>query len=210
VEALLIWGTAALSYAAFLLWYSSWRRPLTPAEITSYMERLREQSGATTERLAPVQAFLEADDGREFFMINLVRLPEGPVNEPGTGIPKPAREVLAGYSRFFFPALMRRAGHPLFLCRGAGRYVEHWGAGPDPGWSLGIVVRYRSRRDMIELATDPRFVSAHAYKLAAIANTLALPVAPGFVLCGMRVGVALVLALLAAHVHLGTILSRRP
>jgi hypothetical protein len=202
MEALLIWGTAALLYAGFSLWYNSLRGPLTPAEVDVYMERLRTQAGVTAERLAPVREFLDADDGREFFMMNLIRIPEGPVKEPGTGHEKPAREVLSGYSRYFLAALFRRAGHPVFGGRAAGRYVEHWGTEPDPGWTYAIAVRYRSRRDMMKLATDPRFAPAHAYKIAAIANTLAFPVSPGYVLFGARVGVALVLALLAALAHL--------
>jgi hypothetical protein len=200
--ALLIWGTAAIIYGAFSLWYNSLRGPLTPAEIDGYMERLRAQSGATAERLAPVREFLAADDGREFFMVNLIRMHDGPVKEPGTGQEKSAREVLSGYSRYFLIALFRRAGHPIFGARGAGHYVENWGTEPDPGWTLALVVRYRSRRDMIELATDPRFAPAHAYKVAAMSNTLALPVSPGYVMFGARVGVALVVALIAALTHL--------
>ncbi len=202
MAALLIWGTAGVLYAVFSLWYNSLRGSLTSAEIDGYMERLRTQSGATAERLAPVREFLAADDGREFFMVNLIRMHDGPVKEPGTGQEKSAREVLSGYSRYFLVALFRRAGHPLFGGRGAGHYVEHWGTVPDPGWTLAIVVRYRSRRDMIELATDPRFAPAHAYKVAAMANTLAFPVSPGYALFGTRVGVALVVALVAALVQI--------
>ncbi len=33
---------------------------------------------------------------------------------------------------------------------------------------------------MIKLAADPRFAPAHACKVAAIANTLATPVSPGY------------------------------
>ena len=67
------------------------------------------------------------------------------------------------------------------------------------------MIRYRSRRDMIELATDPAFAPAHAFKLAAMTHTLAFPVAPGVVFLGPRVWVGLVLALLAA---LGQLLAR--
>jgi hypothetical protein len=202
MEALLIWGGAAILYAAFSLWYNSLRGPLTPAEVEGYIERFRTLSGVTNERLAPVRAILEADDGREFFMVNLIRLHDGPVKEPGSGQLKPAREVLSGYTRYFLAALFRRAGHPAFGGRVAGRYIEHWGTEPDPGWTFALAMRYRSRRDMMELATDPRFVPAHAYKIAAMANTLALPMAPGYVLFGARVSFALVFALLAALTHL--------
>ena len=202
MEAILIWGTAALLYAGFSLWYNSVRGPLTPPEVDAYMERLRTQSGATAEKLTPVRAFLDADDGREFFMVNLIRMREGLVKEPGTGHEKPAREVLSGYSRYFLAAVFRRAGHPVFGGRAAGSYVEHWGTEPDPGWTFALAVRYRSRRDMIKLATDPRFAPAHAYKVTAMANTFAFPVSPGYVLLGGRVSIALVVALLAALTHL--------
>jgi hypothetical protein len=202
MEALLIWGTAAILYAAFSLWYNAVRGPLTPGEVDGYMERLRSLSGAPGERLAPVRAFLEGDDGREFFMVNLIRLHDGHAKDPATGQLKPSRDVLSGYTRFFMAALFWRAGHPAFGGRAAGRYVEHWGTEADPGWSFAVAVRYRSRRDMIELATDPRFVPAHAYKIAAMASTLAFPVAPGYVLLGARTSCALVLALMAALTHL--------
>ena len=60
------------------------------------------------------------------------------------------------------------------------------------------MIRYRSRRDMMELATDPAFEPAHVFKVASMANTLAFPLRPAFVVLGPRVWVALLLALLAA------------
>jgi hypothetical protein len=54
----------------------------------------------------------------------------------------------------------------------------------------------------MELATHPAFEPAHAYKVAAMASTLAFPVAPATLLLGPRVWVALVVGLLAALAHL--------
>jgi hypothetical protein len=90
----------------------------------------------------------------------------------------------------------------------AGRYLEYWGVEPDPGWTFAGVIRYRSRRDMMELATDPAFDPAHAYKIAAMTNTLAFPVSPALVMLGPRVWVGLLLALLAALAHV-VLQSRR-
>jgi hypothetical protein len=61
----------------------------------------------------------------------------------------------------------------------------------------------------MEIATDPRFAPAHAYKLAAIAQTLAFPLAPGLVVLGPRVWVALALALAAALAQIA-LRPRRP
>lgn len=55
---------------------------------------------------------------------------------------------------------------------------------------------------MIELVLDPRFADSHLYKTAAIASTFAFPTAPGFVMVGPKVWVALALSLLAALAHL--------
>jgi hypothetical protein len=203
MSALWLWGSAVLLYAAFWLWYVGLRGPLEPAEIDGHLARLAASAlDATPEQLATLRAFLEADDGREFFMLNLVRLEPGPVTAPGGSEPRRAREVLDGYTRHFMPALLRRAGHPAFFGRAAGGYVEHWGVSPDPGWSFAAAIRYRSRRDMIELVNDPRFSGAHAFKRAAIQTTLAFPTSPGFVVLGPRVWVALVLGLAAALLQL--------
>ncbi len=61
--------------------------------------------------------------------------------------------------------------------------------------------RYRSRRDLIEIASDPRFRDAHIYKIAAMEKTLAMPIDPYFVAGGPRVAVALALMTAAALAH---------
>ena len=201
-----VWVGGLALYGAFAFWYNNLGGALTPAEIDSYLagdDLLRDP-----ERLANARAFLEGDDGGEFFMLNLIRLNPGPVPMPDSDELQPAQRVLEVYTDHFMPALFARAGHPAFVGPAAARYVEHWGVEPDPGWTFAGIIRYRSRRDMMELATDPAFDPAHAYKIAAMASTLAFPVAPALMFFGPRVWVGLGLALLAALAHLA-IQSRR-
>jgi hypothetical protein len=193
-----IWGGALVLYAAFLLWYDNWRGPVRKAEIEVYLARAVQNAQIGPDRLDAVRRFLEADDGREFYMLNLLAVQREPVADPVTGEKKPAADVMKGYTGHFMPALFRRAGHPIFVGRAAGGYVEHWGVEENPGWSASGIIRYRSRRDMIALATDPRFEPAHAYKIAALAHTLAFPVAPAPIFVGPRVWIGLGLALAAA------------
>ncbi len=198
-----IWIGALVLYGIFELWYGNWSGPLSREEIDDHMAQI--QAGAADldpERLATVRRILEADDGREFFMLNLIRFPSEPVTDPKTGEPRSGAAVLREYTGKFIPALLRRAGHPVFVGRAAGGYVEHWGVEPDPGWSMTGVIRYRSRRDMIELVADPAFAPAHAFKIAALSHTLAFPVAPGFSALGPRIWLALLLGFLAALGHL--------
>jgi len=199
-----IWAAALVLYGAFWLWYVGIPRPLTTAEIDAHLAVVaKSELQVTPERLATLRAFLESDDGAEFFMLNLVRLQPGRVLGPGSDEPRSAREVMDGYSSHFMPALFRRGGHPAYFGRAAAGYLEQWSVEPDPGWTIAAAIRYRSRRDMIELVTDPRFADAHEFKLAALANTLAFPTAPGFVVVGPKIWVGLALALLAALAQIG-------
>jgi hypothetical protein len=195
------WIASLALYAAFFLWYQNLRGPLTGAEIDAHLARLA-ATARDPAQLASLRAFLESDDGGEFFMVNLIRMNAGDVAEPGSGARRPASEVLEGYTDPFMRALFLRAGHVALGGRAAGRYVEQWGVEPDPGWSFAGIVRYRSRRDLLELVTDPAFEPAHVYKIAAMANTLAFPIAPAFQFFGPRVWVALALALVGALGHL--------
>jgi hypothetical protein len=153
--------------------------------------------------MASLRAFLAGDDGREFAMLNLVKLAPEPVPHPVTGRVTPPMELLETYSRDFFRALVRKAGHPAIVARPTGGYLDSWNVPDDPGWSIVGYVRYRSRRDMLEVVTDPRFANAHRFKIAATAATMSFPTSPRMLLFpSPRVWVGLVIALAAALLHL--------
>ena len=196
-----IWGAALVLYGVFSLWYNNWRGPLKQDEVETYMARLARNPQVTQERADAVRRFLESDDGREFYMVNVIATYREPVTMPGTGEKKSAREVLEKYTSYFMVELFQRAGHPAFAGPAAGGVVEEWGIESNPDWTFSGIIRYRSRRDMAELATDPRFEPAHAYKIAAMAHTFAFP-AHARVFVGPRVWVAMGLALGAALAHL--------
>lgn len=197
--ALGVWLGAALLYAAFRVWYDGWRRPLRPEEVERFLAAMPGLPGAVGNDEGVMRRFLEADDGREFFMLNLVRLAPGEVPHPRTGEAVRAEALMREYVRGFLPALVRRGGHPALHARRIGGYVDAWNVPDDPGWTLVGLMRYRSRRDMVELALDPRFVAAHPFKHAAIPVTASFPTSPRLLLlAGPRVWVGLVLALGAA------------
>lgn len=199
----IIWGAAALAYLTFRGWYDNWRGPLTPAEIDALMARAdRGAAGSDTARAA-IRAFLEADDGREFVMFNLVKTTRDLVPDPLGGPDKPGIDLLNRYARHFIRVLVRRGGHPLLVRRKIGGYVDSWAAGEDPGWSVIGLMRYRSRRDMMLLALDPEFARHHPDKLAGTLATFSFPTAPQLSLVlGPRTSVALLLALGASLVDL--------
>jgi hypothetical protein len=199
MSGLSIWLGAGVLYGLFRAWYDNWRGPLRPEEIERFLAAMPSMPGAGGNDAETLRRFLEADDGREFYMLNLVRLADDAVPHPKTGAPTKPMALLREYFRSFVSVLARHAGHPALQARKIGGYVDAWSVPPDPGWSIVGMVRYRSRRDMIELASDPRFLAAHPFKISAIPVTASFPTKPGFVLVfGPRVWVALLLGLGAA------------
>jgi len=198
-----IWLAAAGCYVTFRLWYDNWRGPLTPAQVEDLMARMARTTSATHNDLAILRAFLAHDDGREFVMLNVVRVNPEKIPHPTTGELRPAAEVMQGYFNAFLPVLLRRAGHPAIVARRVGGYFDAWNVEPDPGWTLMGYMRYRSRRDMAELALDPRFNDVHGFKFAATPATFSFPTSPRLMLfVGPRIWLGLALALAAALGHL--------
>jgi hypothetical protein len=203
-----VWLAAAMIYAAFRAWYDNWRGALRPEEIADFVEQLEASGLGDAQDRENLRRFMEEDDGREFVMLNLVRLSPSPLPHPETGEPTLARDLLRGYLGTFLPRLVWRAGHPLLQARKVGAYIDSWNVEPDPGWSFMGYMRYRSRRDLIEMVTTPGFDGAHAFKTAAIPNTFSFPTQPTIsVYAGPRIWMALVLALIAALVHLAMLAS---
>ncbi|MBC7103816.1 MAG: hypothetical protein H5U13_11520 [Parvibaculum sp.] len=79
------WGLAFAAGVVFFGWYRNWRGPLRPDEIQSYLVRAQSIHGDERNDVETMRRFLEADDGREFVMLNLVKIEPGPVPDPETG-----------------------------------------------------------------------------------------------------------------------------
>ena len=205
-----VWGLALLGYAAFLGWYVNWRGPLSRAEIESLMAQMMASNvgHGDQDEMPVIRRFLEEDDGREFFMLNVIRLSETDVADPVSGEMRPVRQVMAGYTRMFMPALFARGGHPALAARRIGGMVDTWGLKEVPEWSMMGYIRYRSRRDLAHLVCNPRFSGAHAFKFAAMPQTFNFPTRPMIMtLAGPRIWVGLSFALAAAIAQIALLLS---
>lgn len=208
-----VWGVALLGYAAFLAWYVNWRGPLSKAEIETLVTQMRASNvgHGDQDEIPVIRRFLEEDDGREFFMLNVIRLSENDVADPDTGELRPVRQVMAGYTRMFMPALFARGGHPALAARRIGGMVDTWGLKEVPEWSMMGYIRYRSRRDLAHLVCNPRFGGAHAFKFAAMPQTFNFPTRPMVMtLAGPRIWVGLSFALVAAMAQIALLLSVAP
>lgn len=190
------WIGAAALYALFLSHYKNWRGPLTQPEIDKFLQTTQHETDADEFR-----TFLEADDGREFFMLNLIRFADGKIPHPDTGKEIAPHKLVERYTKPFIKALMLRGGHPTLLMMRRGGDVDSWGPTAETGasWGLVNVMRYRSRRDLVQLASNTDFDGIHRFKREAIVETISYPnkmLMTGF--AGPSVFVATCLTLCAA------------
>jgi hypothetical protein len=185
---MLIWIVMAVLYGVFWLWYSGTKGKLSQTEVESYMQQF-ESRGVNTDNLANLRHFLEKDDGREWFMINLLEL-KSPKRE--------SSKLLQRYTKTFMAGMLRRAGHPFFVAIAAAKNIENLNCDDADNWSSTGIVRYRSRRDCAETLLDTFGSDHHADKLASLTKTLAFPATANLLMGSPRVIVAMSAALIGA------------
>ena len=172
-----IWIGLAILYAALLAWHQPLLGPLSEDEVRAAFGAQYTQMRVSED--AQVRAFLDfflSDDGHPFFMVNLDALPE-----PSEDTDQAART----YGAFMVPRLLARASYPVLSTDVMVGLVNSLGPGIDNAERL-VVVRYRSRRDFLNIISTPDFREAVQHKFASlegwytapstIATPLSLPV----------------------------------
>jgi hypothetical protein len=197
---LLLWALLGAVYTAFRLWYDGGGGPLTPEEITRGVAQL-EARGAAPGRIEKLREFLANDTGGDFVMANFIHFRDEPLREGDVQPGESSQQALDRYMAHMYPALFRRACHPVLAGPVVGSALDLWGIEGGAQWSLVGLVRYRSRRDLLAIATDPAFGDAHRYKTAAMEQTIAVPVEPFLQLGSPRWLLALGLVTIGALVQ---------
>jgi hypothetical protein len=172
---LILWSLLAALYLGFRLWYDGGGGPLTPAEVSRYVELLEER-GAEPARIEKLREFLANDPGSDFVMANFIHFQDRP----------DAQADMDRYMAHMYPELFRRACHPVLAGPVVARALDYWGLSSGERWSMVGLVRYRSRRDIMEISTNPAFADAHQFKIAAMAQTIAIPVEPFLMIASPR------------------------
>lgn len=196
-RSLILWSILAALYLGFRLWYDGGGGPLSPEEVQRYVGLL-EARGVEPARVEKLREFLASDTGSDFVMANFIQFDERPE----------AQQDLDRYMAHMYPELFQRACHPVLGGPVVARALDYWGLENGERWSMVGLVRYRSRRDIMEIATNPAFADAHQYKTAAMAQTIAVPVEPFLMLGSPRWLVAGALVTVGALLQLGLRRSR--
>jgi hypothetical protein len=196
-------GVLALLYAAFVLWYGGRGEPLTQPEIDDLFATIAERAslepnpdGHLRDHLRTLVA---SDDGREFYMVNLIRYRAQAQYPPGYDLPGNALDADLRYGRAIMPYLLKHGGTPVFLSEVQGRFLHEAG---DQDWDRVAIVRYRSRRDLLEMVAELAGRNVAVHKWASIEKTQVFPVKPLFSFVAVRGCIAVLLVGLGLLVHM--------
>ena len=185
---IVIWIIALSLYALFWLWYCGLKGRLSKHEVEIFISSF-EAKGLSERALLNIREFLEQDDGREFFMVNLLEI-KSPKRESQT--------LLTGYFKKFMSGMIPRGGHPLFLANAAAKNIENLNCEHADNWSSAGIIRYRSRRDFAQTVLKTFGSEHHADKLSSLEKTLAFPSTTTLLFGSPKIIIALALGLAAS------------
>ena len=185
----------AIGYLLFCFWYTNTGGPLTSAEVDAHLAQLKKGGGAP-QNLRAVEDFMRRDTGSQFVMVNLIDLNPTPPNLPATGPDPDPMALVDHYMAHMYPTMFLRASHPIYLAPVQASAMDLLNAPGASDWTQTALMRYRSRRDIMEIITDPRFSERHDYKLGAMLKTIAIPTEPSFNLGDPRLLLGLIAVIL--------------
>ena len=192
-------GTVIVLYIGFLFWYGGSSSPMSASEAESYINEIKtvqnKQGQQDNAILSQIRRMVEHDDGKEFYMINLVKYRKPDSSIPGDN-PMAAN---SRYSKNVLPVLLKHGSHPVFSSSVIGSFLREEN---DVNWDTVSIVRYRSMRDFIKFATEVSTSGIDIDKWKAIDKTQVFPVKPNMSLIFVRATVAVILVLIAFLVNL--------
>jgi hypothetical protein len=190
-----LWIGLATLYAAFLAWHQPILGPLTEREVrAAFGDRFAQMRAAGDHRAARLIDFFLTDDGQPFYMANLNALAEDTAQRS---------EAARTYASYMGPRLLLRASYPVLSTDLITTLNNSLEADLDAIERL-VVVRYRSRRDFLEIITAPEFRQAVEYKIASLDGWYSAPSSLQFVILPPQ----LVLIALTAIGLIGSWLNR--
>jgi uncharacterized protein (DUF1330 family) len=178
------------------------RKKLTQEEIDRYLSAIDSQyppaAPEKTEYLARLRAWAEADDGKPFYNLELMRYYDQLHTFPGApefqGTPEQSNAL---YEKRILRLLLKIGGYPMVGGATQGKNLMTYEPDLDD-WSRVMMVRFPSRRAFLSLQADPAYGPLRPYKMMALKVVL-VPVSGEVVIPEMRavVGGALLCLFLA-------------
>ena len=181
-RSVVIWAILAMVYGVFLWWHTPRGEPLTAQEIAQAQTL---GGSATPDGLGSADemlTFLRSDDGRPFYMVNLMELRDKAIYPDGLHPEIVSSEDAAlAYGRHVVPLLLARGSYPVVTTNRLNSILNSLG-GEAAAYDTLTIVRYRSRRDLLDMITSDAFAEAVVHKWASLERTLVAPSERGFLI----------------------------
>ena len=203
-----LWLLGTLLYIAFCFWYTDLKGPLSDEEIDEFVTTMT-ANGTAPETIDFIETFMREDTGRQFLMVNNIDMNDNPPAVAGAAPNASADELMASYMEHMIPALLSRACHPVIMGNVVYVAMDVVGIEGVEQWTQAAVFRYRSRRSLMEIVSNPAFAGKHHFKTAALDKTIAFPIETTLYLGDPRLLLGLILVALTALLD-AFVLSRKP
>jgi hypothetical protein len=152
----------AVAMGVLMYWYQWSASALLPSEVNEYMTKIEAQTQRPGARhdLPALRKFLVEDDGEPVYTVNLYSfhdVADYPADSEfgGTGT-----EAYDRFSNVMISLMVKRGSHPV--------YGSDWADRSNSNWDRIIIVRYRSRRDLVDLFATDQFAEASLHKWASL------------------------------------------
>jgi hypothetical protein len=123
-------------------------------------------------------------------MVNLIDAAVQPPDVPGAEPGETTEQLMGRFFEGLIPGFLGRACHPILFGTAVHPALDVFGVEGAAEWESFALVRYRSRRDMMELVGT--LLARHEFKLAALEKHIAFPIEPRLYLSDPRLLLALV------------------
>tara|TARA_E500000305_G_C4000653_1_gene227132 strand:- start:223 stop:936 length:714 start_codon:yes stop_codon:yes gene_type:complete len=155
-------GAGVLVFFSMIYWYSWSTYPLTQDEIDAYLDTIAAQDHVVGREhdLRSLRQFLEEDDGQPFYTVNLYKFFEQADYDSDAPFGGTGREAFDRFSSVMIRLLAERASHPIF--------GSDWVFNDGTDWDRLVIVRYRSRRDIVDIFASEAFEAASVHKWAGL------------------------------------------
>ena len=194
-----LWLGSIVLYALFVAWYTDFGGPLTEAEIQAYIAKTENRVlGGDPSARGALLEFLRNDTGGQFLMFNAVDLAKNPPPMEGAPPDADGKALVDLYMEHMIPALLSRASHPVVVGKSVADSLDLMGIEGAEAWSDGAIMRYRSRRTLIDIIDNPEFYSRHEFKLAGLEKTISYPIEPRIYLGDLRLLIGLFMLAITA------------
>jgi hypothetical protein len=136
--------------------------PMTSGEVDEYIEKISHLSHKPGGKhdLTELREFFSSDDGESFYTVNLYKYYEKAqyMNQKTSSLS--GREAYERFSSVMVKLLLKNSSYPVF--------GSNWLDFSKNNWDRIVIVKYRSRRDMANIFSDPVFSLANEDKWASI------------------------------------------